>query len=160
MARNLLSLALSTFHIAFLVAVGVLLAHLTGGLGDFLKGLNTLLGLGLFAVLWAVVWWATGNVLAVVSVSDVVSWSGTKAVILRGTLWGGAVGVLFFAGFVAVAVLSFLFRPTGAIQPSSVLLILLIGGAIAFGVGGIVGISFAVLDVALIRVAHRVGGNA
>jgi hypothetical protein len=55
MVRDLFAWALSTFHTARLVAVLVLLVHLSGGLGDLLSGLNTLLGLVLFALLWAVV---------------------------------------------------------------------------------------------------------
>ncbi|WP_435155647.1 hypothetical protein [Haladaptatus sp. DFWS20] len=118
--------------------------------------MNTLLGLGLFALLWFIVWWTIRKVLTAVPLSEAVSWSGTKAVLVRGTLWGGAVGVLFLVGAVIIAVVPQLFTPNTPLQPLSVLLTALIGGLIALIIGSVVGLFFALIDVVVVRVAYRV----
>jgi hypothetical protein len=72
-------------------------------------------------------------VLAAVSLSSVAEWSGTKAVLVRGSLWGATVGVLFLWG--VVAVVPRLFAPNALLQPVNVLLIALIGSVVALLVG-------------------------
>ncbi|WP_137287078.1 hypothetical protein [Halorussus salinisoli] len=150
--------ALASFHTATLVAVLVTAFYLAGTLGDLLGGLDTLFGLGLYLVLWAGTWWTTRRVLRAVadatSETDTASETGTSALAVVGVggKWGGVNGVLFFwvlfVGFVAlnasleIDAVAFLFVAGG------------IGTLLALGIGAIVGVVFAVLDLALFRAAR------
>jgi hypothetical protein len=133
--------ALATFHAAALLVVPLTLAHVVApdALGDILAGLDTLVGLALFLVLWGSTWWTNRRYLAACAFADA---SGTLAV---GARWGAVTG-LPLLGCVAVAAFV-------ATNPTFAALVLVAGGLLAPLVGAVVGVGFAALDVALDRVA-------
>src|SRR5688572_7759032 len=61
---QLLGWALGTMHTGLFVLAIVVPVYRAGGLDDVLGGLNSLLGLGLYGVLWAVTWWSTTRAVA------------------------------------------------------------------------------------------------
>ncbi|WP_224333721.1 hypothetical protein [Haloprofundus halobius] len=137
---------LATFHVTVLVVVLVVALHLAGPLGEFLSGLNTAIGLGVFAYLWALTWWTNRRALG-----D--AWRGDgfdpRAAATRATLWGGVTGVLFLLAPFA------LFLVLLVAQGASVLAVLaigLLGALVAALVGAVIGGAFGVVDVVLFRV--------
>lgn len=142
--------AVATFNVAVLVAALVGALHLDGRLGDVLAGLNTWVGVALYCCLWATTWWTNGGWLAGLDGDD-----GLIGTLVAGGTWGGVNGVLFFWVLFFVAVI-----PTVGFDPTAVLFYLLalgIGTVLALGIGGIVGVLAAALDLALFRVADRLG---
>jgi hypothetical protein len=55
----LVTWCLGTFHVAVLTVVAVLALQRGGTVGDVLSGLDTAIGLSLYAFLWAITWWTT-----------------------------------------------------------------------------------------------------
>lgn len=152
-SESLIVWSLGAFHAATLVAVLVALGHTAGALGDLLGGLNTVVGLALYLLLWGLSWGATRSVLARVPPATIET-GGVGAAVAWGALGGAGAGMAFLVGVVLVAIIPALL---GGIEPLSVVLILLIGGTVAAVVGAIVGGLFALVDVALFRLAVRVG---
>ncbi len=149
--------ALASFHTAALVAVLVVALYLFGPVNWALSGLGTVEGLGLYLALWALTWWATrGVVRAVAQVED----GAAFAVLREGGKWGGVIGACFLWVLLAVAVV-----PGTAISDvtlEGILLFLFYGGIgsiLALGVGGIVGVLFAALDLALFRIARSLSSG-
>lgn len=155
-ADPLVTWAFATFHAATLVVALVVVAHVTGPLGDLLGGLDTLVGLALFVVLWATTWWTNRRWLAAVGLR-VGEQPPTRALVFGGLLWGGANGVLFFWGVYLLAVL-----PTFGLLVVPLVIIATAGTVLATVVGALVGGLFAVLDAALLRLAGSFdqGGTA
>lgn len=155
-ADPLVAWGLGAFHAALLVAVLVWLGHAADALGE-LGDLNTAVGLALYLVLWVLSWRAGRRALAKTSPAGIAEPGGTRRALLWGALGGAATGT----GFLAVVVLAFvvpaLFR--GA-ELLSVVLIALFGLPVAAAVGTVVGGLFALLDVALLRVAARLAEPA
>ncbi|WP_255150030.1 hypothetical protein [Halorarius halobius] len=141
--------AFAAFHTALLVAVGVWVAHLTAGLGDPLAGLNTLLGLALYAVLWAVLYLATGRAFAAAPPGD----SGLRALLVAGAGYGAATGVALLAGLVVVGAVVAVVTLGGSL---TILLVGLFGTVVGAVVGAVLGVVFALLDAALVRLGARV----
>lgn len=150
----LIAWSLGAFHAATLVAVLVALGHTAGALGDLLGGLNTVVGLALYLLLWGLSWGATRAVLARVPPA-VIETGGTGAAVAWGALGGAGAGAAFLVGLVLVAVAPAIL---GSGEPLAVVFILSIGATAAAVVGAAVGGLFALLDVALFRLAGRVGG--
>lgn len=150
---QLIAWSLGAFHAATLVAVLVVLGHTAGALGNLLGGLNTVVGLALYLLLWGLSWSATRRVLARVPPATIKT-GGAGAAVAWGALGGAGAGMAFLVGVVLVAIIPTLL---GGIEPLSVVLILLIGGTVAAVVGAIVGGLFALVDVALFRLAGQVG---
>lgn len=132
---------LTTFHVTASVVVLVVALHLAGPLGEILSGLNTAVGLGVFAYLWAFTWWTNRRALA-----D--AWRGdgfdARTTAKRATLWGGVTGVCFL---LAPLVLFSVFL---VVAGASVLAVLAID-LLAALVGAVIGGAFGVIDVALFR---------
>ncbi|WP_136600674.1 hypothetical protein [Salinigranum halophilum] len=133
--------ALATFHAATLLLVPLTLAHVVApdALGDLLAGLDTLVGLALFLVLWGATWWTNRRYLAACAFADA---GRTLAV---GARWGAVTG-LPLLGCVVVAAFV-------ATNPTFAALVLVAGGLVAPLVGAVVGALFAAFDVALDRAA-------
>lgn len=145
---DLLRWAFATVHTGLFVLVAVWLAHLADALGDLLVGLDTALGLGLYAVLWAITWWATGRAFDAVP-------PGTGSLRERATA-GFLYGALTGAGFLLVVVVgAFLATLAGGGQLLPILFVGLVGTVLALLVGGTLGVVFALLDAPLVRVGAR-----
>ncbi|WP_224267955.1 hypothetical protein [Haloprofundus salinisoli] len=131
---------LATFHVTALVVALVVALHLGGSLRDLLSGLNTAVGLGVFAYLWALTWWTNRRALA--------DGFDTRTAATRATLWGGATGVCFLLAPLV------LFSVLLVAQGASVLAVLAIGllaALVSAVVGAAVGGAFGLVDVALFR---------
>lgn len=140
--------ALGSFHVAVLTVVALLSVHSSGALGDLLRGLDTATGVVLYLVVWAAGWLATRAALARAPLDGNVA-----AALGQGVIWGGAAGVAaLLVGLLVVAAPGLLTR--GA-PLSAFALITGIGGTVALVAGAVVGGLFALLDVALTRLAER-----
>jgi len=146
---GLLAFALATFHASLFLLAFLLFLYWQDVLRHVLPGLNTLLGLVLFMVLWACTWYTTRRALRDLEADD--------ALLGRAARWGGVNGVLFLltlaAGqLVATVVLAPQALP-GALLFSAFLAV--VGSIVAFGIGGVVGLVLASIDLALLAVARR-----
>lgn len=135
----------AAFHTALLVAVGVWLGHLAGAVGDLLQGLNTAVGLGGYALLWAVGWLVTGRALA----SAPPATASGRELVSYGALYGAVTAVAFLlAALVLVGPLLVLRQ---GVSVSAVLLLGSIGTVAATIVGTVVGVIVAAIDSLLAR---------
>lgn len=152
-----LALALATFHTALLVLLGVLLLYRASELREALDGLNTLIGLLLFAYLWSINWITTAGALR--SFSSLTAppwWEVSRA----GLIWGGATGVaslaipvvLFIPATLLWALLTLSTAPLTEIYGVSILGAF--GAGPSFIVGAAIGFAFAALDYLLLRLAN------
>jgi hypothetical protein len=153
----LLVTSLATFHTTLLLAVILALGQATGAIGDLLGGLGTLVGFGLFGLLWGTTlytnWRWLGDVSVLADEPDI------RHVLRRAFVWGALDGVLFFLGLLAVLVLSRISPDTqvtldallGAL--GVVVFLAALGSAVAIIVGGIVGVVLGALDLGLVRLA-------
>lgn len=139
--------ALATVDVTLFVLLAVLAAHASGALGDVLGGLNTVLGVVLFAYLWVLVSLAVRWVLAAATLGE----TRLRTLALRGLAAGAATGVAFLLGVVLVAVVPRV--ATSPLEPLSAALITLFGVVVAAPVGALLGLGFGLLDVALYRLA-------
>ena len=140
--------ALATVDVTLFVLLAVLIAHASGALGDLLGGLNTVLGVAVFAYLWVLVSLAVQWVLAEASLAE----AQLRAPALRGVAAGAATGVAFLLGVVVVAVVPRVV--TTSLEPLSAALITTFGVVLAAPVGALLGLAFGLLDVGL----YRLGG--
>ncbi|QCJ45807.1 hypothetical protein [Haloprofundus sp. MHR1] len=144
---------LATFHVTALVVVLVVALHVAGPLGELLSGLNTAVGLGVFAYLWALTWWTNRRALAG-------AWDGdgfdSRAAAKRATLWGGVTGVCFL---LAPLVASSAFLVIGGASVLAVLAIGLLAALVSAAVGALVGGVFGAVDVVLLRAVDAVRGR-
>jgi hypothetical protein len=133
--------ALASFHAALLVVAPLAVAHAIAPVtvGDLLDGLDTLVGVALFVVLWGSTWWSNRRYLAACDFGDA---SGT---LRAGTRWGAVTG-LPLLGCVVVAVLV-------ATNPTFTALVVVAGGLAAPLAGALVGTLFAALDLVVDRAA-------
>ncbi len=162
----LLGWALGTMHAGLFVLAIVALLYRAGGLDDLLGGLNTLLGLGLYCLLWLVTWWTTSRAVAGVD------WNALKAedtgeLLLRGLRWGGTTGILVLLGLallaLAIAVASAIGGRIPGGDPSGSLVGvaaasttgLLLGVIVAFVLGAVVGAGLALIDVVVLLACRR-----
>jgi hypothetical protein len=141
----LLVWALASFHAAILLVVPLALAHAVApvALGGLLGGLDTLVGVGLYLVLWGSTWWSNRRYLAASDFED------GAATVRVGARWGAVTG-LPLLGCVVVAALV-------VANPLFAALLLVVGGIAALLVGAVVGGVLAGVDVTLDRIARAVG---
>ncbi|MPZ14016.1 MAG: hypothetical protein GEU73_06265 [Chloroflexi bacterium] len=170
--NRLLDWALGTFHAGLFVLTIVVALYRAGGLDDLLGGLNTLLGLAIYGLLWVVTEWTTRRALRGVEWRELAV-RDPGELLSRGLGWGGVTGVLLLlvpavilvivavpvqiAGMarmgldrgprILVEALQFLFVGAGA---------LLIAFSVAFIVGAIVGAVFALVDALVLAAARFV----
>lgn len=159
---KLLAWSLATFHTTVFVLAIVLFAYSGGGLGGALSGLNTFAGLGLFVALWATTYLTTARALAGLDLIGSARDRGGYG--RRAFRWGAANGMSFLAVLgigVLVAALANT-RPgqagSGILLPA--LFIAPIALVVSAAVGGVVGVLFGIIDLALFRLAGFGGGDA
>lgn len=143
------AVAVSSFHVALLVAAAVLGLHLAGAVGDLLGGLGTALGLGIYAYLWLVTWWTNRRVLRRVPLTTLTAPGAPRALLRAALPWGAATGATFVAPLALALVVGI--AVNGRVLPA-----LLIGGiavVLAAGVGAAVGLVLSGVDVAIVRAA-------
>ncbi len=147
---------LGAFHTAFFIFALLLLIYLGGGLGNLLGGLNTLIGSGVYALLWATTAWTTRRAVGKAGASPLlggVTWN----LLGDGGLWCAVNGALFLAVFVVpfavFAVAVNVPQASGDLVRFLILLLISLGAA-AF-VGLLAGLAFSILDVACLLLAAR-----
>jgi hypothetical protein len=159
---KLVTWSLATFHATVFVLAIVLLAYPGGGLGTALSGLNTFVGLGLFVALWATTYLTTARALRGLDVIGSTRDRGGYG--RRAFRWGAANGMAFLAILGTVALATALTTTRPGQVPSGILLPFLFIAPIALvvsaGVGGIVGVLFGIIDLALFAVADLGRGEA
>ena len=150
---------LGTFHTAAVGLALLLLAYPGGGLGTTLANLSTAAGLGLFVALWASTAFATSRAIAGL---DLVR-GGTAGYYRRALRWGAINGILFLWSFAAILALQQAVTAPGTLQLQSLLLggafVAGIGTLFAFGIGGLVGLLLASIDLAALAIARGLSGD-
>lgn len=151
--RRLVVWTVASFHAAGLTLAVVALAHADGALAGLLGGLGTLAGFAGYAYLWALSYLATrwvldGDVLAAATDGAV------RPALLRGTVGGALVGLAALLG--PLLLLGAYNLATRGVALESAALVTLYGSAFALAVGAAVGLAFALLDLAALRVAGRI----
>lgn len=157
-SASLVAWALGTFHASVFVLVIVSAMYAGGGLGFLLQGLDTVLGLLLFVVLWATTLYTTRRALA--GSAALFAPQDRRGFARRALRWGGVNGVLFLAALVFVFVL----RPALTMPGASPLGTIFLGVAalapiafiVAFVAGAALGQVFAGIDLALVWLAKRI----
>jgi hypothetical protein len=159
---RLVTWTLATFHATVFVLAIVLFAYSRNALGAGLSGLNTFVGLGLFMALWATTYLTTSRA---VEGLDLITSARDRGIYPRRTLrWGAANGMSFLVvlGVVAVATAIGNTRPgqvaSGILLPA--LFIAPIALVVSAVVGGLVGVIFGVIDLALFALAGFAGEDA
>jgi hypothetical protein len=154
-SHAVVALGLGVLHtVAFLLTLGWLV-YRTGGLGEALAGIGTLLGLGLFAVLWGVIGAFTLYAVRPLDFATVTR----QRILERGAIFGGWNGVAFFAPLILFALVAGTVNgaregPGSLVRTLGTLLFFgAIGGVVAWAFGAIVGILFALLDDALLSLS-------
>ena len=142
----LVTWCLGTFHVAVLTVVAVLGLQYGGAVGDVLSGLDTALGLGLYAFLWAVTLWTTRRGLhAAWRAGHEPTW---KSGLVCAFAWGGVTGIVFFSGVFAALLGLLIAEGAGGFATLGVGLV---GTGVAALVGTVVGGVLGLFDVALLR---------
>ena len=152
-----LALALATFHTSLLVLLGVFLIYLIGDLGEALDGLNTIVGLLLFAYLWSINWITTAGALrSFSSLTEPPWWEVARG----GLLWGGATGAAVIVILSTAVGVGSLVYGVGTADLDVVKGVYIYpflgaaGGGPAFIVGAAFGFAFAAVDYVLLRLAN------
>ena len=154
--------SLGSFHAAVLTLLLVLLGFRGGGLGDALGGLNTAVGLAIFALLWAISWWATARATRGLPSIDSALESGAAHIFWRAWGAGGLAGLVFLLSLAVVALLANALDDPGRIRDARpdllvalvVLFYLAVASAFAYVIGGLIGVAFALLDRGLIALSY------
>lgn len=154
-----ITVPLATFHASTLVLVVLGIVYFFGDLGQTLDDLNTLTGLGAFAYLWVITWVATSGALRRLGWPERASYTETSE---AATYWGGVTGATIVLVAVAAAVLVFATFGVVTLDGIALLSVLIvipfgiIAGAVAFGVGAVIGLMIGVLDYLLLRLSELV----
>lgn len=134
---------LTMFHVTMLTLVLVVTLHLGGTLGSLLSGLDTMIGLTVFAFLWAVTWWTNRRALRG-------AWRGDgfdpRSVVLQAVGWGGVTGTVFFVGPFGVLLALLVVNGGGALATVAVGAV---GALIAAVIGALVGGMLGLVDLFL-----------
>ena len=146
--------AFAAFHTALLVVAGVWAVHLAGSVGDLLQGLNTAVGLGIYGLLWAITWAATGRAFAA---TPPVSASRRRQV-GYGALYGAAIGI----GFLLSVVLggAGLLVLLGRFDALAFVLVAAVGCVAAAVIGAVIGACFGAIDGVLARIGETLAAPA
>lgn len=142
---------LAAFHAATLVVLLVILLFLWAPVGELLAGLQTVVGLALYLVLWATTWWTNHHWLRDTRLTMDESATNSSSFLRTSFRWGGVTGSVFFVALVILAV-----APQTVPTSLFPLVIVLIGVIVAFAIGGILGCIFGFADLALLRIARNV----
>ena len=160
----LAAFALGTFHAVLVTLTLAASLYLSTDPGELLDGLNTALGLAIFAVLWATSVYCTRRAMRSAGL-DPATGAKASAVLGQGVAWGAWNGVLFawcllaggFLVLIALAVPEGVERTMGVVS----------FGVIAFGfgtifaaiVGAAIGFMLAALDLTLLAAAQGLAGG-
>lgn len=150
--RSLLVWALAAFHAALLVAVAVALLYFAGLAGNGLEALDTWVGVLAYLYLWGVTWWTNRRMLEAIGTGLVTGAATPSDVFVEAMKWGAAAGFLVFLPLLVVGIALFV----GAGGPEAIPFVVVgagIGSGLSAGVGVVVGGSFALLDLLLVRLA-------
>jgi hypothetical protein len=158
--RALVTWALATFHTTLFVLLAITVLYGQGRFGATLASLNTLLGLGLFVVLWTSTYLTTRRALVK---ADLLTGDFDRVEFVRRALRYGAVnGVVFLAVLAAALIVgSMAATPAGGNRLGVLAVAVIavpIAAAVATVVGAIVGVTLGAIDLALIAVARRIAG--
>lgn len=158
--RRLATWGAATFHVVLVITSVALGLYQLGALGDTLSILDTGSGLALFLVLWCSTWWSTRRATAEISAGNLQGQELLR-IFVRGPLWGGLNGVLFFLAL-AVPVVIYLFvsklSPAAGMSDSipallsGAITLLVAGSFLALVIGSVIGLFFVAIDLALLRV--------
>lgn len=165
-------ICLGTFHTIFLVLLAVLFLYAGGNIAGILQSLNTLIGTGIFLLLWATTWYCTQRAAKEIRVGDSIVFPTRGNWLWAGMKWGAVNGVVFFLFLLFIGLALFIVLPTGP-TPDSIsaletrislascigIFALALGGVIAFLVGGIAGFIFALMDGAIILLAYKMASS-
>ncbi len=157
---RLLALALGTFHAVTITLLLVVIGYLTTDLGHTLASFDTIIGLGVFAALWATSVYCTHRGLREAGLA-----TGQPApadtVLGKGLTWGAWNGMLFFWTLLDVGFLVLLYRAVADEGFNYVFAVFIfaiaafaVGSILAAGIGGAVGILLAAIDFQLLRAAR------
>ena len=157
--------SLGSFHAAVLTLLLVLLGFRGGRLGDALGGLDTAVGLAIFALLWAISWWATARATRGLPSIDAALESGAAHIFWRAWAAGGLAGFVFLLSLAVLALLATALDDPGRIRgidpdlmtlsvALAVLFYLPVASAFAYAIGGLIGVAFALLDRGLIALSY------
>lgn len=163
---RLLVWSLGTFH-AILFELGLaMLLYLDGSLGRRLGEYKVLVGIGVFAVLWACTLWCTRRavrgVLAILPSYTADVPIPVRRILRQGVLWGGLNGVVFL--FVVLVLLDliqlFFLYLNYNLGSISFLIFMLVAGTTmgsvgAFALGAVLGLVIALVDLGLLRGLQR-----
>lgn len=154
--RRLLVWTFASFHAAGVTLAVVALGHAGDALSGTLPQFGTLPGFLGYAYLWGLSALATRWVLTA-DVLEAVLDGPLRTVLLRGTAAGGLVGLAALLGPLALVAIPDLVAGGG--NPTAFALIGAVGGGIATVVGCVVGLAFALLDVAAVSGARALVGE-
>lgn len=141
-ADPLLAWALASFHAAAFLVVPLALAHAVApeAVGGLLGGLDTLVGVALYLVLWGSTWLSNRKYVAASDFDD--AWGTLRA----GARYGTVTGLpLLLCIVLAVAVV---------VNPIFAGVLLVVGSVVAPLVGAVIGSLFAGVDLAVDRLAR------
>ena len=164
---RLLLWSLATFHTAFFFAAFVAALYLNGSIADLLASLNTLVGTAVYLLLWATTWWTTRQAWRALKWERLDDPLDVTALLGMGTLYGGINGMLFLSVIALVAIpvglaaiiveairLGRLEDMAGLVAAGFFsLIVLAIAEVVAFGIGALVGLLFAIVDGVLLHIA-------
>lgn len=161
-AHLITGMALGTLNSSLLVLSLVLPLYLLGELGGLLEELNTALGLGAFALLWSVTCVCTykGLQASGLQFDNLIP---VGAVLSNAFTWGARNGmIILYFGLIAGLVAATAITLTEGNDIRAVftvgLLVFGFGTIVSAGVGAVLGVTFSLLDVALLALALRLMG--
>jgi hypothetical protein len=144
--------SLATFHTGSFVAAVVALVHVSGSLRSRLASLDTSKGVLMFLAFWALTWFVTLTALR--RMDPPIDEAGSGSIVMSMTVAGGWNGVAIFAALFLTGPLWALHWPVGVAAVAWLLpvlfLIVVIGTALAFTIGGIVGMCYGLVDALLV----------
>ena len=147
--RDLALWSLATFHtVTFVVAVA-LGFHLKGTLAARLAQLDTALGVAAFVFLWVATWFTT-RIGRRYQSREESSGAGPSSIVPAMIVGGAWNGVIVFV----VLLIGLVLTRLGSLQIGNAIvglvLIVVVGGALAFVIGGFVGMAFGIIDRTLL----------
>lgn len=164
---RLVEWSLATFHTAFFFALIFALLYVSGALAGLLASLNTLIGIGIYAVFWVPTWYCTHRAFSSLQRADGIERPTFVDFILLGSKWGAVDGfliyvlvVIFGSAFAILFLLWAVVNGAAELEPAPLLLygtiVVVVGLPFAFVIGGIIGIVFGIIDAILAAIAFRI----
>lgn len=165
---RLVEWSFAAFHTTYFVLIAFTLLYTQADLGELLASLNTLIGVGVFALLWLTTWWCTRRAVAELVQVKQMRVPSLGTFLWLGVKWGAVNGILFFLPIIVLTIL-FLFanlaaRSLDASQVGSALgsttgglfFAIVFGMPAALVIGGLVGLGFGLIDAGIARLAFLI----